>query len=87
MNDLYDTNSALNRIANGIEAIVEQLELINTPDADRDWDRWNYHHSKRITCILEVLKMYTAEGNVEKIEEYKKDLARVKAESYSSDEL
>jgi len=28
------------------------------------------------------LKIYTAEGNVEKIEEYKKDLARVRAETY-----
>ena len=87
MSDLNEVETALARIAVGIEAIVEQLELINSPDADRDWDRWYYHKNKRFKIIYDVLAIAKQEGNVEKIEEYKEELEKIKNERYKGNEL
>ena len=73
----------LEQIADNLEKIVEQLEIVNSPEKDREFNRWFYDWNKRIKNKQEIIKLYTDANKPEKVKLYIEELEQLKAENYN----
>ena len=67
-----ETNNQLGRIADALEGIFEQLEIINSPAEDLEFNKWYYEREKRLGTAKSLLNIYTENNNQERIDYYKK---------------
>lgn len=74
----------LEEIADNLGKIVEQLEIINSPENDRDFNRWFYDWNKRVTNMMDVLAIYKEKNDIEKINYYTEELKKLREENYDS---
>lgn len=80
MND--DIENILDRIATALENIHEQLEIMNSPKANKEFNRWYYDWQKRIGNTKQLIKFYTEVGDHERVKRYEENLKQLKTEQF-----
>jgi uncharacterized protein Yka (UPF0111/DUF47 family) len=68
--------------SDNLEKIVEQLELINSPEKDREFNKWFYFWKKRINNTKNLIKIYSESGKLDRVEYYTKQLEELEKESF-----
>lgn len=72
----------LEEIANNLEKIVEQLEIINSPEKDKEFNKWFYIWNKRVQNTKDLIKLYTESNRLDRVQYYTEELEKLEKESF-----
>lgn len=83
---MKEETNQLSRIADALEGILEQLEIMNSPADLLEFNRWFYDRQKRLNSARNLLSIYTQSNNQEKIDYYKKSIEKIRAEKFDEED-
>lgn len=72
----------LDRIATALENIHEQLEIINSPEADKEFNKWYYVHKQKIDNQKTLIRFYKERGDLDRIKRAEEELKRLEDELF-----
>lgn len=72
----------LKEIAENLGKIVEQLEIINSPEKEKEFNKWYYFWSKEVKNTKELIVLYTESNKPEKVKYYTQELENLQKENF-----
>jgi hypothetical protein len=76
------TQDDISRIADALEKIVGQLEIINSPEKDREFNKWYYFWNKRIKSTEDIIEFFKERNKPERVAYYEEELKQLKEETF-----